>query len=267
MASQNEHDPHSVFAYVGNRILPTALARGPWSPDAQHGGAPAGLLAAIAERAMADEPGWSMVRLTLELLRPVPIAPLQATHEIQPGGSVRRVALSLMHEDKPVVRGVAVFMRERAVDLRPAAAACPLPLPDQCSEPIRIPGMAEQTSFHYTAMESRVAAGSVAEPGPAAAWFRFAVPLIDGWPTPPSARAMAAADFGNGISWALPLDRFVFANADLTVSLHRQPQGEWVGVDSVTVAQPSGIGLTTSTLYDEAGAIGVAQQSLLIKPR
>ncbi|UZN49760.1 thioesterase family protein [Cupriavidus cauae] len=267
MASQNELDPHSVFAYVGNRILPTALARGPWSPDAQHGGAPAGLLAAIAERAMADEPGWSMVRLTLELLRPVPIAPLQATHEIQPGGSVRRVALSLMHEDKPVVRGVAVFMRERAVDLSPAAAACPLPLPDRCSEPIRIPGMVEQTSFHYTAMESRVAAGSVAEPGPAAAWFRLAVPLIDGWPTPPSARAMAAADFGNGISWALPLDRFVFANADLTVSLHRQPQGEWVGVDSVTVAQPSGIGLTTSTLYDEAGAIGVAQQSLLIKQR
>ncbi|MFX7878909.1 thioesterase family protein, partial [Acinetobacter baumannii] len=76
-----------------------------------------------------------------------------------------------------------------------------------------------------------MAAGSVAAPGPAAAWFRFAVPLIDGWPTPASARAAAAADFGNGISWALPLDRFVFANADLTVSLHRQPQGEWVGVD------------------------------------
>ncbi|WP_370639547.1 hypothetical protein [Cupriavidus sp. DB3] len=127
--------------------------------------------------------------------------------------------------------------------------------------------MVEQTSFHYTAMESRVASGSVAEPGPAAAWFRLAVPLIDGWPTPPSARAVAAADFGNGISWALPLDRFVFANADLSVSLHRPPQGEWVGVDSVTVAQPSGIGLTTSTLYDEAGAIGVAQQSLLIKQR
>lgn len=157
MASQDHPDIGSVFAHSGDIIVPSALARGPWNPNAQHGGAPAALLATIAERAMAAEPGWTLVRLTLEFLRPVPIAPLQARHEVQPGGSVRRVALTLMHQDTPVVTGIALFMRERAVELVPTATTGTLPPPDRCTEAIRIPGMVEQTSFHYTAMESRVA--------------------------------------------------------------------------------------------------------------
>jgi hypothetical protein len=260
-------DNDSIFVCDGNDIVPSELARGPWSPGAQHGGAPAALLTAIAERQIAAEQGWVMVRITLEFLRPVPIAPLLASAAVQPGGSVRRVELCLFHEGMPVVRGVAVFMRERELDLLPTPGDSVLPPPDACTDPIRIPGMALQTSFHYTAMESRVASGSVAEPGSAAAWFRLRVPLVKDWPTSRAARAVAAADFGNGISWTVPLDRFVFANADLTVSLHRQPRGEWVGVDSTTVVEANGIGLTTSTLHDEQGRIGVAQQALVIKPR
>lgn len=257
----------SIFLCNGDDILPTELARGPWSPGAQHGGAPAALLTAIAERQIAAEPGWVLARLTLEFLRPVPIQPLLASAAVQPGGSVRRVEVCLFHEGMPVVRGVAMFIRERELDLSPTPAPSELPLPDACGEPLRIPGMAMQTSFHYTAMESRVAAGSVTQPGRAAAWFRLTVPLVRGWTTSAAARAAAAADFGNGISWTVPLDRFLFANADLTVSLHRQPRGEWVGVDATTVVQPNGIGLTTSTLHDEQGRIGVAQQALVIKPR
>ncbi|TWG88682.1 thioesterase superfamily protein [Cupriavidus gilardii J11] len=257
----------SVFTVDGDAVVPTGLARGPWHPGAQHGGAPGGLLAAMADRAMAGEPGWTLVRLTLEFLRPVPVAPLRAIVEPQPGGSVRRVAVGLFHDDVPVVRGVALFMRERELGLTASAMPPTLPSPAQCRDPIRIPGMAEQTSFHYTAMESRVASGDVGAPGPAAAWFRLAVPLVEGWPQSAAARAVAAADFGNGISWAVPLDRYVFANADLTVYLHRVPKGEWVAVESETTVQPNGVGLTRSTLHDEHGPIGVAQQSLLIKAR
>lgn len=265
--NDNDADADSVFRCSGDDILPSALARGPWHPGAQHGGAPAALLTAIAERQLGDEPGWAMARLTLEFLRPVPIAPLIASAAVQPGGSVRRVEVCLFHEGMPVVRGVAMFIRERELDLSATPMAPELPPPDACDEPLRIPGMAMQTSFHYTAMESRVAAGSASAPGRAAVWFRMRVPLVRGWTASGAARATAAADFGNGISWAVPLDRFVFANADLTVSLHRPPRGEWVGVDSTTVVQPSGIGLTVSTLHDELGRIGVAQQALVIKPR
>jgi hypothetical protein len=68
-------DPH--------RIHPTELTRGPWSPDAQHGGPPAALLAAAAEahddeaapRGGENSPMF-VARLTVELMRPVPLTAL-----------------------------------------------------------------------------------------------------------------------------------------------------------------------------------------------
>ena len=257
----------SVFMQDGDRVIPTELARGPWSPNAQHGGAPAGLLAAIAEDAMARNGDWKLTRITLEFLRPVPLAALTPSTEVKAGGSVSRVEVALLHEGAAVVRGVALFIRARPLDLPAMKTPALLPLPEDCGEPVRIPGMADQRSFHYSAMESRLASGSVAAPGPAAAWLRLAVPLIKGRETPPAAQAIAAADFGNGISWAVPLERFVFANADLTVYLHRHPVGEWVGVQSNTTVGNDGTGLTMTKLYDVEGMMGVAQQALLIKAR
>ncbi|MBY4898586.1 thioesterase family protein [Cupriavidus sp. AU9028] len=259
--------PASVFVVDRDRVASTELSRGPWHPSAQHGGAPAALLAAMAQRAMPAGEGWLMTRLTVEFPRPVPVAPLQVELDVQPGGSVRRVALALRHGDEVVARAIALFVRERTIDLAASRAGVRLRPPRLCTDPIRIPGMAEQTSFHYEAMESRVAAGEVGAPGPAAAWFRFRVPLVEGWQTPPCARAAAAADFANGISWTIPLERYLFANADLTVYLHRQPRGEWVGVDAETIVGDNGVGLTRSTLHDEDGPIGFAHQTLVIKPK
>lgn len=258
--------PSSIFKVSGDLIESTVLSRGPWNPGAQHGGAPGGLLVTLADRAMAQEPGWAMVRLTLEFVRPVPVANLRAVIEPQPGGAVRRVRLELLHEDVPVLQGTAVYMRERDLDLQPSALAPTLPPPDACHTPILIPGMQPQTSFHYTAMESRVATGTVTEAGPAAVWFRVAIPFLEDSPVTPAARAIAAADFGNGISWAVPLNRFAFANADLTVYLHRLPQGEWVAAESETIVQQNGIGLARTTLHDALGPVGVAQQGLIFKP-
>jgi hypothetical protein len=80
-------------------------------------------------------------------------------------------------------------------------------------------------------------------------------------------RAAAAADFGNGLSWVLPPDRYLFSNADLSLHLHRPPQGEWIGVQSQTQADGGGVGLTLSTLYDVHGPVGVAIQTLVLRER
>ena len=64
-----------MFTREGDAWLPSALSRGPWDPRAQHGGAPSALLAHVAESAIA-EPGWQLARLTVELVKPVPVAPL-----------------------------------------------------------------------------------------------------------------------------------------------------------------------------------------------
>lgn len=97
--------------------------------------------------------------------------------------------------------------------------------------------------------------------------MRLRVPVIEGVATTPAMRTMAAADFGNGTSWVLSAADHVFTNTDLTVYWHRQPRGEWIGLDSETIATPDGLGLTTSTLYDARGRVGVAHQNLLMRQR
>jgi hypothetical protein len=92
-------------------------------------------------------------------------------------------------------------------------------------------------------------------------------PLVAGEAPTPLQRVLIAADSGNGISAALDFERWTFVNIDLSVHLGRMPDGEWVCLDSVTVAEPDGIGLTDTVLRDERGPIGVAAQTLLVAAR
>src|SRR5438046_3466790 len=85
----------ALFVPEGERFLPTELCRGPWSPDAQHGGPPAALMARAAERFEGGEE-MAVARLTVELLSPVPLVPLTvAARWARPGRKVQIVEASL----------------------------------------------------------------------------------------------------------------------------------------------------------------------------
>lgn len=77
----------------------------------------------------------------------------------------------------------------------------------------------------------------------------------------------AAADFGNAIATASGSERFACINADLTITLHRLPEGEWVGVEPSIFPEAHGIGVSESILYDDAGRIGLGVQNVLIDER
>jgi hypothetical protein len=81
------------------------------------------------------------------------------------------------------------------------------------------------------------------------------------------ARALVAADFGNGVSRVLDFESHLFVNTDLTVHLHREPAGEWVLLDARTRVEEAGTGLAWSALSDERGPIGIAAQSLFVAAR
>jgi len=53
----------------------------------------------------------------------------------------------------------------------------------------------------------------------------------------------------------------------VAVHVHRIPEGEWIGIRAETNYGPDGIGTTIGTLFDENGAIGAVQQSVLVRPR
>lgn len=260
----------AVFTRQGDAWHPSVLSRGPWDPRAQHGGAPCGLFAHVAEQAMG-EPGWQLGRLTVELVRPVPVSPLRTELVKQASRATARLSIDLFDGSTLVARAHALMLRQQAMQLPEDVPGWTpdrlLPLPADCGEKLRIPGLPEGVSFYSSAVETRLAQGDPSQPGGGAAWFRLVVPFVEGMPTSPAMRAIAAADFGNGLSWVLPARRFVFANADLSLHLHRQPVGEWIGLQSQTQADASGAGLTLSRLFDEQGSIGVAVQTLVLRER
>ena len=86
-------------ATISGRFESTELTRGPWDPASQHAGPPAALLARSIQlcAGLAPDPGSRLVgRITFEILRPVPIAPLLVTAEVvRPGRRVDLVSASL----------------------------------------------------------------------------------------------------------------------------------------------------------------------------
>lgn len=256
----------------GAMVVPSIHAAGPWRADAQHGGAPAALIAALAEDALAGDADWHLLRLTMELPRPVPMAPLRPVVSQAGGRSVRRLHVQLLDEGARVVAEAIVLMHRRGdpsavPDFGRAPAAPKVPPPQDCTQRATFGGMPERAAFHATGMEIRLAGGSDTTPGPATAWLRLAMPLLSDHEDSPAMRACAAADFGNGLSWETPYADFAFANSDLSVFLARPAVGAWIGVDARTRIAAGGIGQTQSTLFDAEGVFGSAVQNLVVFAR
>jgi hypothetical protein len=256
-----------LFALDGDAFVPSGLARGPWSADALHGGPVAALLAGLAER-LQPEP-LQPVRLTLELLRPVPLAPLAGRARVlRPGRKVQLAESSLWRGDQELARATLLSIRRAPLPLPEShggsrAVAPPGPDTVEASAPPR--WSEPSAAYHSHAVEHRIVRGSWGELGPCTDWIRLRVPVLAGEAPSPLQRVAAAADFGNGISAALPFGVWRFINPDLTVHLERLPQGAWVCLDAETWLGEGGVGLAESALYDERGRLGRSLQSLLLE--
>ncbi len=269
----------ALFLPSGDAWLPTALSRGPWSADALHGGPVAALVARAAEHCGGPQDGsppasMSVVRLTVELLRPVPVAPLHVEATVvRPGRKVQVVDVRVRDAGREVVWARAV--RIRRLDAAGATAAAigahRPPGADRLAEPASaaaVPSIsASYAGFHNGGAELRFVDGSFGELGPSTVWVRLAVPVVPGETPSPAQRAAAAADFGNGVSAVLPFDRWRFVNPDLTVVLERAPAGEWVALQATTDLGEPGIAVARSVLWDTSGRCGTATQTLVVEPR
>jgi len=259
----------AVYTALGDgRFEPSELSRGPWSPDHQHGGAPAALVAGAIEATGAPAP-MRVARLTLDLLRPVPIAALQVTTEVlRPGRRVQIVGASVSCEGEEVVRAQALrIRREEGASERQGFGARPDPGPEAAPDPVAFDSeLLGGPMFGGAAMEIRLSGGKERweVPGPAMAWMRLLAPVVAGEEPSPLQRAVATADFGNGISSVLDWRDHAFINPDLTVVLGREPQGEWIGLDAVTSISDDGSGMATGTLFDGDGRFGVSAQALFV---
>ena len=254
-----------IFGVDGNNVVTSPDAAGPWDPRMQHGSAPAALVVWAAEKLPTPVP-MQIARVTIDLMRPVPVAPLTILTEIlREGRKIQLSAVRLLADGVVVVAATVLKIKTQALALPPEIADLPieLPGPDQ--------SMVEPANFASSpftkCISMRAARGRFGMIGPAAIWFRVDQPLVAGSAVSQAMRAVVAADFSNGTSPAVDFREWTFINADLTVSFARQPVGEWILVDGESWIGPDGAGLAMSRLADSNGYFGRAVQSLVIEKR
>ena len=255
-----------LFERDGSTFVPTGLTRGPWDPNAMSGGAVTALCGRAAETHDADGAVRSehqiLARLTVDLVRPAPLAPLTVrTATVRPGRKVQLVGVEVLAGEQVVARASALRMR---------TADLPLPQPSEDAAPPfdEDPGPTVQAGpdelhFHTHALQIRRSAGR----RPASAWMRMTCAVVAGEEPTPQQRAAAIADMGSGMSSVVPFDEWTFLNADVNLHLHRPPRGDWLSLTCTTQAGDLGVGVGVSTMSDVQGRCGQVAQAVLLERR
>jgi len=258
----------AVFLLDGDWIVPTPLAQGPWSPEAQHGGAVAGLLTRAVESCDTPVP-MRVARISIDMLGEVPLRALRATARVvRTGKRIQLVDAALVEGDREVARATALLVRTEVVAGLERWVSEPVPLgvlpeghaPLEFGKGWPAPGYVRAMDFVWP--------GGAPVPGEVGViWSRLRVPFVAGEEPSPLVRLTAGADFASGAGSALDFERFVSINPDLTVHIDREPAGEWVGVAGRTEFGADGIGQSSADVYDLRGRVGRALASLYVAPR
>ncbi len=225
------------------------------------------------EESTGDGVNYQVVRITIEFLRPVPVAPLHLETMItRPGRRAQEVEARLVAGNMIVAAARAVRIATKLpddtndpLDGEPMFSDA-MPDPPELGITTTFPPDAA-VAFHASGAELRFVDGEFGSSGPATVWIRLRQPVVEGEAPSPLQRVAAAADFGNGVSAELTWGEALFINPDLTIYLHRQPVDEWVCLQARTFLGPPGIGIAESALWDRVGRIGRSLQSLVVERR
>ncbi len=267
--------PASVYVREGERFAPTAWAQSAWRKGSQHGAPVTGLLArALAHR--AAEEGIQLTRLTIDLVRAAPMAPVATRVRVRDAGRrVQHLEATVEADGEPLVRAAAMAFRADPVAVSATADggsdAPPAPLSKAGPPYAWASGRGPEGPTDFVAaMEVRLVEGCELP----TAWMRPAVPLVEGETATPLERVAICADMTYGLPLVAQMSRsrsaavdrpFVVINPDTTLNLHRPARSEWICLESSVVYGPDGVGTALSRLFDEEGAIGGASQSVLVR--
>jgi hypothetical protein len=266
--------PEAVYQRERDLYMPTEWAGSPWSRDLQHGGPVCGLVATAAEAA-ARETGLAVVRLTVDLCRPTPFAPLAlAWRTVRRGRRLALIEVTLRRGSDELSRGSALLLAERD-------ASSGAWLPDEPPPPG--PEGLAQTQFmpreyvtqvppgFHLSVEARMCEDEL---GPAV-WVTSPLELVAGEATSPLVRCAMLSDLTFALAGRMLLRRrellpdprrVAMINADLTLYLERPPEGAWFAFRRASVTEQRGIGLAETAQLDVRGRYGRSLQALVANP-
>ncbi len=258
--------PEAFYEAVSDtRFRPTSATVGPWGPTLSHGSPPAALLLRAIERAFPREDA-RVARIAYDFFGPVPVADLEvATEMVRPGARIELSRARLSSGGKTVMTATA--WRIAVAPRRVPEVGDPRPVP-ALPAPQNLPLFVDVPPFGYgEALEWRFVEGRFDAVGPATVYTRPRMPIVAGETVSPLGRLLLMVDSANGISAELQPSRFTFVPVELTVSVSRHPETEWVGMSARTSIDADGVGHTRADLFDEAGYLGTAVQTLFVAPR
>jgi hypothetical protein len=243
-------EPAPYFMRDERRFVPTGIARGGWGPSLS-GHVVGGLLGWAVERA-ADDPDLQPARLTVDLPRPTAMQPIEVqTRILHDRRRLRLIEAVLTQDGDPVAQASALFLR-RGAQPEGQIWSPEVPMPP-------LPDGGYSTLF----MRTYGWGAGVQNPdpdwphdsGPKYTWLHENRPLIDGEPLTAFTRAAMAGDITASIAnWGTEALQFI--NADYTLTLSRLPEGEHIGLASLTHHSDEGVATGSAVLVDHKGPIG-----------
>lgn len=255
-------DADAYFVRVdSDRYLPTEHVSGAWSTAEQHFSPLGGLLTQVIETHSAGR-GLQLSRISFDILGRLPMAECRVEVEtLRPGRTIELVEARAYVEGRMVVRARAWLLAPEDTGAVAGGAAEPLPDP----EDLKKQPLSSVWPGGYIASLDVRPAGEL-QGGRGTAWLSTDLELVQGEQAGPVASYVTLVDTANGIAVRQAPTEWMFPNVDLTVHLHRRPEGPWVGLDTTVAFGPSGLGLTSTVLHDRFGGVGTAQQSLTVRP-
>ncbi|QGN35478.1 thioesterase family protein [Microlunatus sp. Gsoil 973] len=239
-------------------------------------GPASGLLAYALETAHPRD-DLQLCRISYEILGVISAEPLEVDVEIiRPGRTIEMLEARMIINGRPAIR--ATGWRLATSDTSAVAGGTPDPMPGLDGWP---PWRADQFwgGGYIDSVEFRVDPASV--PGRTRAWLRTPLDLVEGEQVSDLVTFTTLVDTANGVAARQDPRQWAFPNIDLTIHYFRAPTftdlggtdpdrpdqdaARWVGLDSRSIWGPDGIGLTSTTLHDAAGAVGRAEQILTLR--
>ncbi len=257
----------AFFTGESNRYVPGRWTRGPWG-ETMGGQVVGGLLGwALDSFGNSD---FQPARLTVDLLRPVPIEPVSISTAVQREG--RRMKLvdgALLQNELVVARASALFLRRTEVPDGQVWSA-PVTMPPAPVDPDGLESGVPFSIWTYSASSDSGSAGMPAKEWQQAtaqkfAWTRLFRPMVAGHPLTPFTRAAFAGDIISSLThWGTGGLRYI--NADYTVAVSRLPEGEYIGLAAQTHYGNDGVATGTATLFDRRGPVGTGTALGLAQP-
>lgn len=258
-------DGRHYFTALGEgRYRPTEHVQGAWSPDEQHVAPVIGLLLHTLEHEHPRE-DLQWARLGVDILGFIPREEMTVTTRVlRPGRTIELLESSVEIAGRAAVRMTAWRLVRGDTSAVASGEHAELPAPGELED---WHGMDHWGGGFIRSLDFRSVPGSRA--GRGRTWVRTDVPLVGGSTgeqASPLASWVGLLDTANGTAGREAPHEWLFPNVDLTLHLHREPEGPWVGMDTRVSWGPTGIGQTASVVHDEQGPVGTVVQALTLRP-